>query len=268
MSYKLICPFLAASLSFPVGGCQEGTKETNILNEEEDQISSDEWSYEGDTGPQYWGDLDPAYSVCIDGYEQSPINIEFSQVTKDDQNLENMEVDYHPASFTLVNNGHTVQAENPSEDNSLVIDENEYQLAQFHFHTPSEHEFNDEKYDMELHLVHEDKNGQLAVLGVMLQEGNENEELSKVWENLPETEGEDDITIDVPIDLQALLPEDQESFHYNGSLTTPPCTEEVNWIIFEEPLEMLKEQMEDFQHIFPDNHRPVQERNDREIMKN
>ncbi|SDH88020.1 carbonic anhydrase [Alteribacillus bidgolensis] len=268
MSNKLIYPFLTASLIFPIGGCQEGSKETNTPNEEEGQDRSGEWSYKGDTGPEHWGDLDPDYAACVDGSEQSPINIEFSQVTEDDQNIESMKIDYNPASFTLVNNGHTVQAESPSEMNRLVIDENEYELSQFHFHTPSEHQFNGEKYDMELHLVHEDKNGKLAVIGVMLQEGEEHEELSEAWENLPASENAKDIAMDEPIDLQALLPEDQNSFHYNGSLTTPPCTEEVHWIIFEQPMEMSNEQIQGFQQIFPDNHRPVQERNDREILKN
>ncbi|SDH68563.1 carbonic anhydrase [Alteribacillus persepolensis] len=267
MSYKLIGSCLAASLSFFAAGCQESTKETNAPNEEERLGEEQEWSYGGETGPEHWGNLDPAYADCVNGNEQSPVNIEFSQVAEGEDNAGNMEINYQPAVFTFVHNGHTIQAENPSEVNRLTIDEKEYELAQFHFHTPSEHEFNGEKYEMELHLVHEGENGQLAVLGVMLQEGEENEELSKAWENLPETEREEDITVDDPIDVQALLPENQESFYYDGSLTTPPCTEEVKWSIFEQPMEMSKEQIEDFQRIFPDNHRPVQEQNDRGIMK-
>ncbi|WP_158735545.1 carbonic anhydrase [Alteribacillus sp. YIM 98480] len=266
MSKKLIYPFLAASFIFPIAGCQESTKETKTPNEEESQYSSGEWSYKGDTGPENWGDLDPDYAACVDGSEQSPIDIEFSQVTEEDQNIESMKINYDTASFTLVNNGHTVQAKSPSKVNSLVVNENEYELSQFHFHTPSEHQFNGEKYDMELHLVHEDQNSKLAVMGVMLQEGEEHKELSEAWKNLPGSEN-DNITMDEPIDLQALLPEEQNSFHYNGSLTTPPCTEEVRWIIFEQPMEMSKEQIQGFQQIFPDNHRPVQERNDREILK-
>ncbi|WP_235867351.1 carbonic anhydrase family protein [Priestia abyssalis] len=130
------------------------------------------------------------------------------------------------------------------------------------------HQFNGEQYDMELHLVHQDANGKLAVLGVMIQEGKENEKLASVWDLLPKEETEKDISVKEPVDLQALLPEDQTSFHYNGSLTTPPCTEEVKWIVFEQPIEMSKEQIQAFQRIFPDNHRPVQPLNEREIIKN
>ena len=103
---------------------------------------------------------------------------------------------------------------------------------------------------MELHLVHQDINGKLAVLGVMIQEGKENENLASVWGDLPKEETENEIPINEPINLQNLLPEDQSSFHYNGSLTTPPCTEEVKWIVFKQPIEMSKEQIQAFQEIF------------------
>jgi carbonic anhydrase len=182
--------------------------------------------------------------------------------------LENIQIQYKPTPFSLVNNGHTVQANASTPANSIVVEGKEYKLAQFHFHTPSEHQFNGEHYDMELHLVHQDANGKLAVLGVMIQEGKQNEKLASVWEALPQEETENDVSVDEPVDLQALLPADQTSFHYNGSLTTPPCSEGVKWIVFEQPMEMSKEQIQAFQQIFPDNHRPVQPLNEREIIKN
>ncbi|MFD0952680.1 carbonic anhydrase [Virgibacillus natechei] len=274
--------FLTVSLSFLLGACSEQTSETAAPKEEktddvkEEQTTSTkenkaeetdaQWSYHGDTGPEHWGKLDNANLTCLNGSEQSPISIESTQAIANEK-LEGIQIQYEPTTFSLVNNGHTVQANAVTESNSIVIEGNEYKLDQFHFHTPSEHQFNGQNYDMELHLVHEDANGKLAVLGLMIKEGRENGNLASVWEILPKEETEKDIPVNEPIDLQSLLPQDQTSFHYNGSLTTPPCTEEVQWIIFEQPIEMSKVQIQAFQEIFPDNYRPVQPLNEREVIR-
>lgn len=210
--------------------------------------------------------MDQANSACVNGSEQSPINIEFSQI-KTDKKLENLQIQYEPTPFTLVNNGHTVHANPTSESNTILVKGYEYKLAQFHFHTPSEHRFNGQNFDMELHLVHKDANRKIAVLGVMIQEGKENEKLASIWDVLPKEETAEDISVKERVDLQGILPQDQTSFHYNGSLTTPPCTEEVKWVIFEQPIEMSKKQIQAFRQIFPDNHRPVQPLNDRELVE-
>ncbi|MBA9024737.1 carbonic anhydrase [Peribacillus huizhouensis] len=278
MKKHLVYPFIVVSLSFLLGACSDQSKETTIPKKEEvtdtkenkatelNDTPTTHWSYEEETGPEHWGELNPTYSACINGSEQSPINIEFSQL-KTSKKIENIEIQYQPTPFSIVNNGHTVQANAATPSNSIIVEGKEYNLAQFHFHTPSEHQFNGQLLDMELHLVHQDANGELAVLGVMIQEGKENEKLASIWSVLPNGETKKDISIKEPIDLQALLPSDQTFFYYNGSLTTPPCTEEVKWIIFENPIEMSKEQIQAFQQIFPDNHRPVQPLNEREIIK-
>lgn len=268
MRKKFVYPFLTGSLIFSLGACTEKTKETPDTNGEVKKAHSSQtahWSYEGETGPEHWGEFQ-ANSECVNGSEQSPINIEFSQV-KTDKKLENIQIHYEPIPFTLVNNGHTVQANATTESNRILVDGNVYKLAQFHFHTPSEHQFNGQNYDMELHLVHKDANGKIAVLGVMIQEGKENEKLASIWDVLPKEETAEDISVQERVDLQGILPQDQSSFHYNGSLTTPPCTEEVKWVIFEQPIEMSKEQIQAFRQIFPDNHRPVQPLNDRELLE-
>ncbi|MDN4495124.1 carbonic anhydrase family protein [Ureibacillus aquaedulcis] len=271
---KLVYVFLAVFLILALVACSEQTAETtpaeegtvNEVKEEQTVITKEsDWSYNDESGPEYWAELDPANLACVNGSEQSPVNIEFSQV-KADKELEDIGIRYEPTAFSLVNNGHTVQANATTESSSLVVEGNEYKLAQFHFHTPSEHQFNGQNYDMELHLVHKNSNGDLAVLGLMIQEGRENDKLAAVWDVLPKEETEKAISVEEPIDLEALLPQDQTSFHYNGSLTTPPCTEEVKWIIFEQPIDMSKEQIQSFQQIFPDNHRPVQALNEREIF--
>lgn len=224
------------------------------------------WSYEESTGPEYWGELAASNAVCAQGSEQSPINIVSSQVIED-KRVGGKQIYYMPTTFTLHNNGHTIQANAITGKNRLVIEGKEYKLAQFHFHTPSEHQFNGRYYDIELHFVHTDESGNLAVLGVMIQEGRENEALATVWDDLPSEESKKEVSEKYLINLQALLPQDQMAYHYDGSLTTPPCTEEVKWIVFEQPIEMSKEQIKAFQQIFPNNHRPVQPINERDIIK-
>ncbi|HZG72116.1 MAG TPA: carbonic anhydrase family protein, partial [Chondromyces sp.] len=168
MKKKLMYPLSAVSLSLLLVACSG--QNTQTLSPEEEIVKGAEeeqaavnretevqkagnaaWSYEGETGPEHWGDLDPAYSACANGSEQSPINIEFSQV-KEGKEMEAINIQYEPTTFSLVHNGHTVQANAASESNRIIVEEHEYKLAQFHFHTPSEHTFNNENYDMELHL--------------------------------------------------------------------------------------------------------------------
>lgn len=284
MKKKFTYLFSAVLLSFLLGACSDQATETVAETEEKANGVKDEqttdrkeneteeadaamWSYDEDTGPEQWGKLDNANLACTNGSEQSPINIELPQA-KGNEKREDIQIQYEPTTFSLINNGHTVQANAVTESSSIVIEGNEYMLDQFHFHTPSEHQFNGENYDMELHLVHQDANGKLAVLGLMIKEGKENENLASVWEVLPQEETEKDIPVKDPIDVQALLPQDQTSFYYNGSLTTPPCTEEVTWMVFKQPIEMSNTQIQAFQEIFPDNHRPVQSLNKREIIEN
>ncbi|WP_173917486.1 carbonic anhydrase [Halobacillus sp. Marseille-Q1614] len=271
MSKKLAYPFMAISISFGIAGCQEQTRETGAPQKEEQGSGEEEnlepakWSYQGETGPEHWGEIAPEYSACAEGEEQSPINIDFSQTVKKDE-MESIKTNYQESSFTLVNNGHTIQAEAASSNNNIVIDGEEYQLKQFHFHTPSEHLFNDQSYAMELHLVHESESGKSAVLGVMMEEGEKNDALAEFWDELPSEQTDEKSGLEYSLDASSLLPEDQTTFQYGGSLTTPPCTEGVHWIIYEEPLELSKEQIQLFEQIYSDNHRPVQPLNDRELI--
>lgn len=241
--------------------------ETKTKKEEEDEAVSINWSYTGDKGPESWGELDQAYGSCVNGSEQSPINIEFPQL-RSSETGQTLDIQYEAASFSLINNGHTIQINNASESNKMILDGTDYQLVQLHFHTPSEHRFDGQEYAMELHLVHQNENEQLAVLGVMIQEGAENETLQSMWAALPEEKMENAISIDEPLNLQELIPQEQSYLYYNGSLTTPPCTEQVKWVLLEQAIDMSKEQIEAFQQIFPYNNRPVQPLNEREIIKN
>lgn len=239
-----------------------------IENQEEGHdLQATKWSYTGDTGPESWGELDQTYASCVNGSEQSPINIEFSNVATKDMNA-TLDIQYEQTSFSVVNNGHTIQVDNSSETNKITLEGTDYRLVQFHFHTPSEHQFNGQQFPLELHLVHQNDKEELVVLGVMIQEGVENESLSSLWDGLPKEKTTDSSLMNENVNLQDLLPKEPALYYYEGSLTTPPCTEKVRWVLLEQPIEMSKKQIEAFQEIIPHNSRPVQPLNEREINKN
>lgn len=268
---QMVQLFSAAFFAPLLVACSQQATETLTKKEtqgEEHELQTANWSYSGETGPISWGDLDQTYTACVNGREQSPINVDYSEV-KTTKTIETIDFQYKPTSFSVINNGHTIQVNNESERNKMIVEGTEYGLVQFHFHTPSEHQFSGQQYAMELHLVHQNENNELAVLGVMIQEGVVNKNLQTIWDALPKQKTtEEAIFIREPINLQVLLSQEQTFLYYNGSLTTPPCTEEVKWIVLEQPIEMSKEQIEVFQQIFPHNNRPVQPLNEREIIRN
>ncbi len=270
MKKKFIYLFLAVALCFLLGTSVEQTQGVSPsigvarIEQQGAYAQKVKWSYEGETGPQHWGELDPSFIACKNGREQSPIHIESSQVIKSDK-VENIQIYYGPTSLSVINNGHSIQANAASLSNTLVIEGKEYKLAQFHFHTPSEHKVNGQSFDMELHLVHQDTNGNTAVVGMMIQEGKENETLAPLWRVLPKEETKEAIPVTESIDVQALLPSEHTLFYYNGSLTTPPCTEGVKWVVLEKSIQMSRKQIQAFQQIFPNNQRPVQPLNKRNI---
>ena len=267
MSFSILS-LAACSSASPDVAKNEAAKE--VIAKEEEKKSNEahtaHWTYEGETGPEHWGDLNPDFAACTNGKEQSPINIETSRVIEDEK-IADLVINYKPTEFSLSNNGHTIQGNALTKDNSFIVDNKEYKLAQFHFHTPSEHQFNGKNFDMELHFVNQNANNQLAVLGLMIKEGASNPYLEKAWNVIPTEETTEAVKLTEPIDLMSLLPKDKDSFQYNGSLTTPPCSEAVKWIVLEEPIEMSKEQIDKFRNIFPDNHRPVQSLNEREVKE-
>lgn len=224
------------------------------------------WSYEGRTGPVHWDELDPTFSACEKGTIQSPINIETANLTKENQKAHQISINYHPTNLTVINNGHTIQAVPLQQNHKLVIDNNTYLLEQFHFHSKSEHQIDGKHYPIELHLVHKSTDGKLAVLGVMIREGKENKAVSSFWNMLPTSSNTVDIRTSKNILISDLIPDNQSSFQYIGSLTTPPCTEGVNWFVFKEPIEMSREQIDKFSKIFPANNRPIQPIQNHEII--
>ncbi|WP_310035535.1 carbonic anhydrase [Paraburkholderia graminis] len=222
--------------------------------------STARWSYQGETGPAHWGELSPDNAACRDGYSQSPIDLRHERAQHG--RGRNFQFHYRPSVFSLVNNGHTIQASAADAANALDSNDDAYTLKQFHFHTPSEHEVNGRRYPMELHLVHQDGQGNLTVVGVFIKEGRKNTALAPLFNRLP-AEGE--AARSVTIDPAALLPDGYQALRYVGSLTTPPCTEQVNWIVLEKPIELSKAQIAAFRKLFPNNHRDVKPDGGREV---
>jgi len=220
------------------------------------------WMYEGEEGPDHWGEIDPLFEACALGVEQSPIDLSDSEMF----DLVDIQTDYQSSALTILNNGHTVQA-NYDAGSTMVVKGSTYDLLQFHFHTPSEHTIAGEAFPMEVHFVHRNADGGSAVIGVMLVEGEEdNEAFAPVFNALPAEKSDPTAVEGAMIDVNAMLPEDQLYYTYRGSLTTPPCSEGVRWIVMTTPVELSAEQIEAFQAIFEFNARPVQPINLRGLL--
>lgn len=214
------------------------------------------WGYEGEHGPENWGEF---ASECDSGQNQSPINIQ--SVTK--AKLEKLNFDYEGEVVSLLNNGHTLQTSLEGK-NTLTIDGIEFTLAQFHFHTPSENHVDSKEYPLEAHFVHTDKVGHLAVVAVFFKLGKANPDLEKLLQNIPSKD--QDIAIKVPFDTDALIPNDKEYYRFNGSLTTPPCSEGVRWFVIKETQTISTEQVKAFSKAMGNNNRPIQPLNARMIL--
>ncbi|MBF0345498.1 MAG: carbonic anhydrase family protein [Nitrospirae bacterium] len=218
------------------------------------------WGYEGKEGPENWGDLSKDYETCKTGKGQSPIDLpkEPKTLTK------SIGFNYKPASMKVINNGHTIQV-NYAPGSTVTINGNKYELLQFHFHSPSEHEVGGALYDMEVHLVHKNEKGELAVVGVLMKEGKEHKLVKDVWSNLPDKVGQEKVVDGVKINAADFLPTDLTLYQYSGSLTTPPCSEKVSWNVLKAPIEISKAQKDKFLAIVGKNARPVQPVNERVV---
>ena len=228
------------------------------------------WSYEGEAGPAHWASLSEEWSPCGGGRSQSPIDIDATAQT----DLPPMTADFAPAQMKIIhhahvadaiNNGHTIQV-NYTEGDVLSVGAESFQLVQYHFHSPSEHTVGGRHYPMEMHLVHRSAEGKLAVVGVFIEEGSHNAAFDPIWRNLPATQGTEYHLENVMVDVDELLPAAKTSYRYDGSLTTPPCSEGVKWIIMTTPISLSAEQIGAFQRIVDGNSRPVQPLNGRPVL--
>lgn len=222
------------------------------------------WDYSetGHTGPTHWGELDPNFSMCSSGKNQSPVDL----TAMVESNLSYITFGYKAGGYEVLNNGHTIQV-NYEPGSTISVDGHEFELKQFHFHNPSENTINGKFWPMEAHFVHADQEGNLAVIAVMFKTGDENSELQKAWASLPDNAGEKN-ALSEKIDAVSLLPEKKDFYRFNGSLTTPPCSEGVLWLVMKDDLMASVDQIQRFAQIMQHpNNRPVQPKNARLILK-
>ena len=227
------------------------------------------WGYEGEGAPDHWADLDPDFALCHDGVEQSPIDLT-GAVPIEDAGIERrlgetvLTLEQRARVMDLVDNGHTIQITN---DVPMALDMGDvhYELVQFHFHAPSEHTIDGEHAPLEVHYVHKSAAGELMVVGILVEEGA----YSLLWEPiigaLPDGPGDDRHLEDLDFDMRELRPLPSRYYRYEGSLTTPPCSEGVQWIVMAEKRQISSEQMAAIVSHLHDNNRPVQPLGDRQI---
>lgn len=219
------------------------------------------WSYAGDTGPDRWGSLSPDYAACADGIGQSPIDLSDAiraEIPPADIAWQAMD------TYGVLNNGHTIQVNAPGGNRVTVLGK-PFSLLQFHFHHSSEHTIDGTQFPLEAHFVHRSDDQSLSVIGVMIDEGAENAALATIWSLMPHEESEIEIT-NRPLDPNALLPGSRSAYLYYGSLTTPPCSEVVTWVVLDTPVTASASQIAAFADLFPGNFRPVQPLNRRLLL--
>ncbi len=258
----LLTAFIGMGILF--AGC---TSEMDVNTESEKEqkaskkINKTEWSYKGDTGPDRWGDLSPEFKLCKTGKKQSPIDIRETKKEK----LPKINFNYEKSKLKVINNGHTIKVKY-DKGSYIKYEDKRCDLLQFHFHTPSEHLIKGRAFPMEVHFVHKCDDGNLLVIGVMMKQGKENKTIKDIWAVMPEEVGKS-VESDIKINAKNLLPKKRTYYTYEGSLTTPPCSEGVTWIVMKEGIEVSKSQIEKFRKLYDMNSRPVQPLNDRVVKE-
>lgn len=229
------------------------------------------WGYEADNGPDRWGSMDPGWIVCAEGLEQSPIDlskareIELPEIKIHTPSEQEVEVLNQKGVISALDNGHTIQI-NSKTDETMTVADRTYTLVQFHFHAPSEHTVGGEHFPMEMHFVHQAKDGGLAVVGVLIEEGARNPGIAPLWAQLGATPGNETM-VQIPAEFADHIFSGEATgiYHYAGSLTTPPCSEGVKWYVRKTPTQFSKDQIAAFTATYDHNNRPVQALNERTL---
>lgn len=223
------------------------------------------WAYEGETGPQAWARLNPDFRLCANGQRQSPIHIETAKALQGP--AEPLQFSYQPSLAEVVNTGHTIQVNLLQGENTLTVRGAMYKLVQFHFHHPAEERIDGKGFALVAHLVHRSAEGQLAVVAVLLDPGEASTFLGKVWTYMPLDVADRVRTPAGWVDVNELLPQDRRYYQFFGSLTTPPCSEGVLWMVLKQPMTLDAGQLRMFSQQFPNNARPVQSVNGRVVRE-
>jgi len=220
------------------------------------------WDYGESRGPSHWGELKPEFAPCKDGHRQSPIDIRNPQKA----DLPPIQFEYKPSPLHIIDNGHTVMI-NYSPGSFISVGDKKYALKQFHFHRPSEEKINGNDFEMVVHLVHADDEGKLAVVAVLLQKGEDNPLVHELWNDLPKEKEKEEFLDSVKIDVAGLLPADRGYYSFQGSLTTPPCSENVTWFVLKHPVTISAAEIEQFSKLYRHDARPTQPLYDRAVLE-
>jgi len=216
------------------------------------------WSYDGDTGPASWADVDASFATCAVGTDQSPIDLPATAPAPSTS----IQLSAETAEGDVFDTGHALEFEADGEGETLTFGGDEYSLKQMHAHVPSEHTVNGEPAAAELHLVNADADGKLLVLGILVAEGDASEAMAPFIEEATHVADEEDVTLDVA----SVLPASLENYEYSGSLTTPPCTEDVQWVVLSTPISMSAEQIDTLEGAHSHNARPTQPLGERVVV--
>ena len=257
-----VVPLCAARgrLFSALAGCA-GVALAALLASSPVQARGTHWSYEGDSGPANWSKINVDWGKCGTGNRQSPIDIRDGMKVE----LEQISFDYHPSSFNVVDNGHTVQV-GVGSGNYITVQNRMFELQQFHFHRPSGDRINGKTYEMVVHLVHRDAEGRQAILALMLERGTPQATIQTVWNNLP-LEKFDTMSPSILLDPMEMVPMRRDYYTYMGSMEQPPCSENVLWLVMKQPVQASAAQMALFSRLYPLNARPIQATNGRIIKE-
>jgi carbonic anhydrase len=223
------------------------------------------WGYSGKERPEFWSDLSEDFATCKTGKNQSPINLMDTEAVGT-SGLDGFDVYYRDAKLKLKNNGHTVQMDYPL-GSYITINNQRYELLQFHFHTLSEHQLNGFNYPLELQLVHKDAYGNLAIIAILFQEGESNPMLQNIVRKAPKKKTKSKLFSSIKLNPNRFFPAEKEFYKYSGSLTTPPCSQGVYWMVFKQPMQASASQIQRLHNIMGDNNRPVQKLFSRTVLK-
>ncbi len=250
MKKRVLVPILAMALS-GVACTSHDVKKNKV-----------EWGYSGEIGPAYWGDLSSEFATCKTGKEQSPIDV---RPTVDIDQSE-IQFNYQISPMEILNNGHTVQV-NFEPGSYITFQDETFNLLQVHFHTPSENLLMGQSYPLEAHFVHASESGKLAVVAVLIEEGSKNIWIQKVVDHMPKTLSEPQKIEGVYLNARDFIPSQNGHYGFKGSLTTPPCTEGVQWLMMKAQTTASKSQIEALHSVMHDNNRPVQPLNGRAVYQ-
>lgn len=267
MNHRCLALALITITTIGVTGCTTNAQNNSVTptkampTSASSIITSPSWSYTGNTGPEYWGDNEEA-SACKIGEQQSPINIKNVTVTATDAPT----ISYTTSeSLNIHDNGHTIVYTPTTQNNAITLNNERFELKQFHYHTPSEHQFGNQNYPAEVHFVHANSTGNLAVIGVMLQQGKGNDVMRVLLNGTQKSTANKTTVTTSNVDLSTLIPAMPTFYHYAGSLTTPPCSEKVQWYVSKQPLEVASEQLAVLSRLYEGNNRPVQAQGSRVV---